>query len=214
MKSLTINRVSSPVAPLTLQEAKTHLRLTTGDEDTLVQTIIESAWGWVERSTGRALTRTTYEARWDQFPFLKPAQLEYGSAAATWFQGAGPTGVLELPRSPAFALLDVSYVDEDYNVQEIDVDTLQFEPGSPRIPGRVCPKIGQTWPAIIEKPGAVRVTFSAGPVAAEALAKSAMFMVIGHLYENREAVITGTIVAETVKGLKSLLSLLKVYDAG
>ena len=60
-----------PVAPLTLAEAKLHLRLDTNEEDTLVTLLIDAATSYVDGPTGflgRALVDQTWDLVLDTFP--------------------------------------------------------------------------------------------------------------------------------------------------
>ncbi len=57
-------------------------------------------------------------------------------------------------------------------------------------PGRVVLRSGQTWPAVGRVAGGVEVLFVAGYGAASAVPQAirqGLLMLIGHLYENREA---------------------------
>ncbi len=65
-----------------------------------------------------------------------------------------------------------------------------------REPGRVCLAAGQVWPVVQSKVNAVEVTFVAGYGLAADMPqdlKSAQLLLLGHLYENREAVTLRTI---------------------
>lgn len=54
--------------PVTTAEAKTHLRVTTSDDDTYIGTLITVARRHVETITGRALINQTWDYFLDNFP--------------------------------------------------------------------------------------------------------------------------------------------------
>jgi uncharacterized phiE125 gp8 family phage protein len=56
------------VFPVTLAEAKAHLRVDTSDDDTLIGGMIAAATGYAERFMGRTLVDTTYDLVLDKFP--------------------------------------------------------------------------------------------------------------------------------------------------
>lgn len=56
------------VFPVTLAEAKAHLRVDTTDDDTLIGGMIAAATGYAERFIGRTLVDTTYDLVLDTFP--------------------------------------------------------------------------------------------------------------------------------------------------
>lgn len=56
------------VFPVTLAEAKAHLRVESSDDDTLIGGMIAAATGYAERFMGRTLVDTTYDLVLDTFP--------------------------------------------------------------------------------------------------------------------------------------------------
>lgn len=121
--------------PVTLIEAKAHLRI---DEDNLDESIIfqiESARQFVELTCNRALMDQTWEVTLPSF----------GS------------GYIPLPGGNVSAIDSIQYYDTD-NVQQ----TLASSEYYPRLeePARVEPRL--TWPATFCRPDAVLITLSVG----------------------------------------------------
>ncbi len=112
--------------------------------------------------------------------------------------------------TPVVIYFDVDDTEATFAATSYFVDT-QSEPG------RIVLNDGETWPQITLRPAnGVKIRFTAGyGAAATAIPQStrlAIRLLIAHLYENREAVITGTIASELPMGVKYLLSKDRVYD--
>lgn len=56
-----------PTEVITLEQAKSNLDVTFNDDDTLIQSYIDAAVGWVQNHTGRFLKPTTVEVYADRF---------------------------------------------------------------------------------------------------------------------------------------------------
>lgn len=158
--------------PVSLAEAKAHLRVDHTDDNTLITALINAATdhldGW-SGVLGRALVTQT----WRQ---------DFGSF----------TGKLRLPLKPVASVSGVTYYDTDNAQQTLatSVYELLTDDAGPYL----ALKVDQTWPGTESRAAAVSVTFVAGVAAADvpAAIKAAMLLMIGHLYENREAVAEGS----------------------
>jgi uncharacterized phiE125 gp8 family phage protein len=178
------------VEPVSLADAKTHLRVDGTDDDTLIETLIAAARLHVEQATNRALVSQTWEMRLDRFPSC--------SAVA-----------IELPRPPLQSVAQFAYVGPAGAELSLTVaDYFVSAPVGPApTPGTIQPGYGQTWPADArDQKHAVRIRFVAGygdAAAVPAPLKAALLLVLGDLYQNREAQIVGTSVSDnaTVKRL-------------
>lgn len=174
--------------PVSLVDARLHLRIDAEEgaedrEDSLIETLILAARQAAEQFTGRLFAGGLYEMRADAF------------AACMLF-----------PVAPVGEIVSVGYVDEAGALQTLDVAqyALHAHPDHPAL--LLVP--GTSMPALNWAPGSVRVQFKGGysednPVPAAVIA--AIKLTIGHLYANREAVITGTISTEIPQGVQSLL---------
>lgn len=196
-----IKLITAPVdEPITIEEAKNHLRVSGTDQDDLIGAFIEAARARVEEDIQRALITQTWELTRD------------------WFDATSVTSptVITLPYSPVSALKRVSYVDSAGATQ-----LLHDEIGSPpltsnvlldshSIPARIAPVAGGSWPAVEARINAVTIRYEAGyganGDAVPAPIKQAILMLIGHWYENREAINVGNITNELPLAAQWLLA--------
>lgn len=136
------NRIAAPIGePLTLAEAKNFLRLDDygsppgHPDDALVTRLIVNAREYVERATGRALRRQTWQLRCDRFPLAcEPIQL------------------LRLPLIDIVSIL--------YDTGDADAMFQAFELVSDDWSALIYPTSG--WPGARRRPNSVRVTYRAG----------------------------------------------------
>ena len=176
--------------PVTLAEAKSHLRVTTSDEDTPIQGFIASARDYFEIRTGRTIHQTTYTASFDAWPASK----------------------LVLPRAtPIISITSITYKDSDGDTSTWDSSKYVFD--SYEEPGYVVPATGETWPSFTAHPvNPIVVTYLAGIVTASPLTeakpsiKQAILSLVGALHENREAETADAVGALVLKyGLDAML---------
>lgn len=155
------------VEPITLEEAKAHLRVTHDLDDADVADQIAAARELCEGATARSFITTQWRLTLDDFPRSCPR-------------------AVVLPRAPVLSIDAVSYLDADGARQTVGQGVFDFEPGDG---ARLTPAHGQTWPGARVAPGSVRVDFTAGygpdaasvPSAARILLKTAL----GYLDANR-----------------------------
>jgi uncharacterized phiE125 gp8 family phage protein len=190
----SLTRQTPPaVEPVTLSEAKAHLRVDATEDDAYIATLITAAREWVEQYLDRTLVHTQWVMRFDKFPdsgiepveLPRPPMVFSGTATAvavTFTQEAGPTST--------------------YSTAEYRVDRYAT-------PGTILPIYGSTWTPHRQDDNAISVTWWAGYGASgtgvPAAIRHAMLMLIGHWYEVRGAVLTGTISKEIEYGVQSLL---------
>lgn len=170
--------VTAPAAePLTLADAKGFLRVDGADEDALITALVVAARRAGEAFTGRAWITQTWRLSLDFFPSRG--------------DGGGARGALELPLPPLQSVASVTtYDDADtpsvFAAAGTFVDTAST-------PGRLVLRRGQTWPSALRVAGAIEIEFVAGygddaSDVPEELRHGARLL-LGHLYENREATI-------------------------
>ena len=65
----SLTRATQPVVePVTLTEAKGHLRVDTDDDNSYIMGLVAAARGWVEEYLDRSLVHTQWTMRMDEFP--------------------------------------------------------------------------------------------------------------------------------------------------
>jgi len=174
---------------VTLAEAKAHLRVDASDDDAYISSLITAAREWVETYLDRSLVHQQYVMRLDSFPYE-----------------------IELPRPPMATSGTTTAVTVTYTLGDESTTTLStssYRVDRQATPGVVRQLRSGTWPANLDDYNAVTVTWWAGygssgssvPVAI----RHAILMIVGHWYEFRTSVLTGSISKEIEFGVKSLL---------
>ncbi len=180
--------------PLTLEEAKRFLRITTDAEDDVVAALIAAARKRIERGTELALITQTVEVKLDGF---------WGSCA------------IELPMPPLQAVVSVQYLDSTGALQTLPADT--YKVSTHRRPGRVWLASGKSWPTTKDEREAVTITFKAGfgddPVDVPPNLIHAMRMLCAHYDRNREAVLAGEAPQIVPEGVETLISGERIPEA-
>lgn len=183
--------------PLSLEEAKGFLRITSAAEDDVVLALVAAARKRVERGTELALLTQTVEVKLDGF---------WGSCA------------LELPMPPLQGIESIKYLDEAGVLQTLPADT--YKVSTHRRPGRVWLAYGKTWPATRAEREAVTITLKAGfgDDPANLLAQApnlvhAVRLLAAHYDRHREAVLAGTPPAVLPEGVEVLMAGERIPEA-
>ena len=189
MQYRSLTRQTAPaVEPVTLSEAKAHLRIDSSDEDTLISTLITAAREWCEEYLDRSLIHQQYVMRLDSFPYA-----------------------IELPRPPmatsgTTTALTLTYTLGDDSTAVLAATEYRIDRNS--TPGVVRQLREGTWPANLDDQNAITVTWWAGYGASgssvPAAIRSAMLMLVAHLWRNREMT-TEAALSEVPMGTKALL---------
>lgn len=161
----------STTEPITATLAKAHLRVTHSNDDTYIGTLITIARHRVEIETGRALVPKTLRARFDSFPVGRVIQLE---------------------QPPLTAVASILYDDAD-GAEQI-FSSSKYSADLYSTPGRVILDSSESWATTDSEGAAVRVLYDCGYADGDAVPtglKAAMYLLISHLYSNREAVSVG-----------------------
>ena len=192
---MTLKLITAPATePVSASEAKSHLRVDTTADDTLIGTLITAARQHVENHLRRALITQTWELVMDAFP-------------------AGD--VIRLPRPPLVSVTSIKYTDEDGNESTFSSAAYVVDTDSTK--GRVVLKSGETWPSdTLAAANGVRVRYVAGYGEASAVPRpirQAILLLIGTLYENRESVLVaqGVTVAQLPFGVEALLMPYRIF---
>lgn len=160
--------------PISLGEAKPCLRVDFNDDDVLINRLITAARQYCEDFQRRAYITQTWELWLDAWP-----DKDY----------------ITIPRPPLQSVTFVKYYGADN--KEYTLPTTDYFVDDKNEPGRVVLAYGKSWPSTTLRPAnAVMVQFIAGYGTADKVPekiKQAMYLLIGHWYEHREAVLTGSI---------------------
>lgn len=157
------------VEPLSLNEARAHLRPATTAEDSYITATIRRARQTCEDRLQRTLIQTDWRLTLDAFPCAIP---------------------LRMP--PVMSVQSVQYVDETGTPQTLSPSSYQLDAESE--PGWIVPAYGYAWPTTREQINAVTINYRCGyGVDATSVPdpiKQWILLMIGTLYENRETTVT------------------------
>jgi uncharacterized phiE125 gp8 family phage protein len=179
--------VTAPATePVTLADAKLHLRVTGTAEDSTLALYLQMAREAVEQECWRALLPQT----WDLFLPAWPLD-----------------GVIYIPRPPLQSVTHLRYIDADgvqatYPASNYLIDTASE-------PGRLVLAPRCTWPsAVLTTANPIVVRFVAGyanAASVPAVIRAAILLGIADIYANREAAASDKMeLTDTVKNLLSL----------
>jgi uncharacterized phiE125 gp8 family phage protein len=179
--------VAPTQTPVSLDEAKAHLRVDHPDDDATVAAMIKAATSAAEQFLRRSLCTQT----------LRLALREF------------PVGAIELPRPPVQAITAISYLGiagglwatilniDDGRIYEFD----QHANAVVLLPNK-------SWPSTVTYRTSVTIDYVAGyasPAAIPDAIRQAILMTVGHFFANREDVVTGTIATALPRSAESLL---------
>jgi uncharacterized phiE125 gp8 family phage protein len=155
--------------PVSLTEAKEHLRIDHNDDDSYISTLITVARESIEVSTGRALgaNNATYKAGYQYLP--------YGYDR------------LVIPRPPLVAVTSVTYIQKDNTEVTVSSDHYEVDDS-----GANCAFVSMNddfgYPDLTPyKENRVHINYTAGGTPPKPLYQ-AILLLIGHYYDTREPV--------------------------
>jgi uncharacterized phiE125 gp8 family phage protein len=153
------------VEPVTLAEAKAHLRVDAADEDAYITALITVARTAAEERMQRTLMNTSWRLMLDFFP-----------------------DAIRLPMPRIVAVSSVQYVDPDGALQTLDPSGYSVDSASE--PGWIVPAWGLDWPDARGQVNAVSVLYTAGygayPALVPAPIRQWILLAIGEMYAARE----------------------------
>jgi uncharacterized phiE125 gp8 family phage protein len=162
--------------PISLDEAKNHLRIDTYPDDDLVTRQIKAARRWCENYQNRAYVTQTWTLYLDRFP-----------------RG----NYIEVPLPPLQSIASLSYKDENGDLQTVSfldpsgtalLSTDDYDIDIASEPGRLVLKDGAAWPGTSRNTQSVQINFVAGYGAAADVPediKTAIYLKLSDIYENR-----------------------------
>ena len=176
---MLVQTIPPAVEPITLEEAKLHLRVDIDDDDALITALIVAARQFAESLTGRSFVTQTWQLTLDYFPIC--LQLERGvvqtinSMTYRDMSGAIQTVPFSAPASGIQRSVDGNIVADLTGV-----------------PARITPAFGRIWPIPMPEIGAVTVNYTAGygdDTAVPQGIKQWMLLRIGSMYAFREEIV-------------------------
>ena len=184
----TLDELTPPEQePVTVEQAREHLRVTDTAEDALIARCIAAARRWCEHYQGRCLAPRTLTLRLSDFP----------------------RGPIRLPYPPLVAVERITYITEDGREEIVPPEAYAVLTGEI---AQVRPV--RDWPSEPLWPGLpVSVTYRAGTGATED-EQAAILLLVGHLHANREAEVVGAVPRALEFGVKALLHPRKVTYEG
>lgn len=190
---MSLKLITSPSSyPVTLAEARVHLRVDGSGDDSWIESAIAAATQAAEHDTGRRFITQTWEAVFDAFP-------DYA---------------IELGLPPVQSIVSVKYIDAQGVLATLDPAAYVLD--NDQLPGYALPADGYSWPRAADAANAVRVRFVSGygdnSASVPPPARHWILMHVGTAYKHRESVATGVSVAELVNRYHdALLDPLRVY---
>lgn len=165
-------------------------------DDPIVGSLVTAARQYCEEWTQRAFITQTFDLKMDEF-----------------------CTEIFLPRPPASLVTSIIYVDTAGAAQTLAADQYQLDaPAGPHASaGRIVPAYNVTYPSTRDQVNAVVVRYVAGygaPAAVPESIKAAIKLMLGHLYEHREAVAVGERGFSATELPVGVTSLLAPYYAG
>ena len=179
--------------PVSLTEAKSHLKVDTSADDTYIESIIKAATQLSEEYTNRFFINTLIDQTCSSFAELQT-----------------------LFKSKVNDVQYVKYYDSNETLQTL-ADTeydkmLSYEPSQIQLAD------GKSFPSITKRNDAVicRYTVGYGSSASDVpeIIKQAILLTIGNFYQNRNSVVIGRIATELPQNVKWLLDTYKVQIVG
>lgn len=156
---MLLRRTAAGTTPVSLIEAKAHLRWTNEDEDSTVEGMLLAAVAMVGEMAGRALTSETWVLACDTL-----------------------SGDLVLPKSPVTGVTSVKYYDAADTIQTATLGDYYVFTSDDYTTVR--PKSG-AWPIYSTRADALQVTFTAGYTTIPKELRQAVLLAVGDMYMNR-----------------------------
>jgi uncharacterized phiE125 gp8 family phage protein len=167
--------------PVTLAQAKSHLRVDHSDDDTLIAGLIKAARAHLEAACAVRLSART----------------------GVTFKCDGFADFARLPEAPLTAVTSIVYFDQTGTSQTLS--STVYELRSDGLDASIVLKPDQSWPAV-QVGSRITVTATVGYQTAPEDLSHALLLLVGHLYESRSAVSMGETGAELPLGVNALIS--------
>jgi len=206
--------------PVTLAQAKLHLRIDNTDDDALISNLITAATRWAEDYCDRTWCHTQWTMRLDSFYGSVGSPVQFGLRAdgsnIEGRQGTVPNLDVELPRPPVVTATTATAVAITYTpaagASTATLAATEYRVDRTATPGACRPLYGLTWPSHLVDQNSITVTwwagYSADGTSVPAPVKSAILMIVAHLWSNRDAAQESAL-NEVPFGVKAMLDTLR-----
>ncbi|MEP0708186.1 MAG: head-tail connector protein [Parvibaculum sp.] len=178
---MTLTLIEGPAAePVSLAEARAHLKLDATEEDALLGALVTAARTLLEAETRRAFLTQRWQLTLDEWP----------------------AGALALPLAPVASVIAVKVA--AMSGAMIAIDPGFYEVDAKGEPPRLAAKRGQAWPMPATRLAGISVDFEAGYGTAADVPmplRQAVLLLAAHWFENREPVGDGVELPLTVSAL-------------
>jgi uncharacterized phiE125 gp8 family phage protein len=174
------------IEPVTLADAKAHLRVDGTAEDAFISSLIITARLQVEAALGLALIQQGWSWRLDRWP---------------------ASGAVELPLRPVAAVQSVRVQNSDLSYTV--VAAANYLADGLALPPRLVPTgAGLPPPGVAALGCEIQFTAGFGPLAADVPAplRAAILLLIAHGHENREPAADGALPSPSPEGVNALLN--------
>ncbi len=178
--------------PVTVDEAKQHLRIDGSNEDSLISTLIKAARIYVETLTNRRLITQTLRLQLKYFPFCE----------------------IVLPVTPVQSVAAIRFKDKN-GIEQVAAETLSQL--SFTEPPKIKPSYGESWPQCREGDyNSVSIDIVAGYGDAADVPRDlcqAILLMVAHFYEQREPVaVANSIDSEILPmSVQSIINMNRLY---
>ena len=148
--------------PVTLSEAKAHLRVTHGDDDVYIGTLIKTARGSIEAQTGLGLVPQAWSVFLDDWP---------------------DNGVIELPLAPVLDIADIkTYGDDDTSAI---IDPAHYYEDKISRPARIILRGSRSWVRPGRQANGIEILLTIGFTNVPEPLREAVLQLVGHWYGTR-----------------------------
>lgn len=176
---MSMTLITAPaLEPITLADAKVHLRVDGTAEDTAITSMIVAARRMAEHRLNRALITQTWELALDAFDT--------------------EADVIKLPLGRALSVVSIKYLDATNFEQTMNASLYTLDAAA--TPSTVRLATGTSWPSTYSTANAVKVRYTAGYGAAASNVPADviawMLLQIGAMHRHASAIATGVSVSE------------------